>query len=204
MFITKAGDFGDVKKYFRSLLPGEYTLVSTPDGQVFRIAKGELGETSLELAARNGDGVARTKSMGADGLGNSPRNITANDLTDDLLNTKPKNSPNPQKWLNKNGQISIDKNGTWKYTNSNGQSVKYPNGYPDFKEAGGVKQEIDIGKFSDYATDFKKADLLAPNGPRDPVKNTWHHSQDGHTLQEVNKSIHKQFTHRGGMFLKKK
>jgi len=31
--------------------------VATPDGQVFRIAKGELGETSLELAARNGDGV---------------------------------------------------------------------------------------------------------------------------------------------------
>gem|GEM_PF-6935920 len=52
-----SGDFGDVKKYFKSLLPGEYTLVATPEGQVFRIAKGELGETSLELAARNGDGV---------------------------------------------------------------------------------------------------------------------------------------------------
>jgi len=58
-----SGDFGDVKKYFKSLLPGEYTLVATPDGQVFRIAKGELGETSLELAARNGDVVARTRSM---------------------------------------------------------------------------------------------------------------------------------------------
>jgi len=62
-----SGDFGDVKKYFKSLLPGEYTLVATPDGQVFRIAKGELGETSLELAARNGDGVARTRSNGAGG-----------------------------------------------------------------------------------------------------------------------------------------
>jgi len=62
-----SGDFGDVKKYFKSLLPGEYTLVATPEGQVFRIAKGDLGETSLELAARNGDGVARTRSNGAGG-----------------------------------------------------------------------------------------------------------------------------------------
>ena len=61
-----SGDFDDVKKYFESLLPGEYTLVATPDGQVFRIAKGDLGETSFELAARNGDGVARTRSRGAD------------------------------------------------------------------------------------------------------------------------------------------
>jgi lipopolysaccharide export LptBFGC system permease protein LptF len=125
-------------------------------------------------------------------------------LTDDLLKTKPKNSPNPQKWLDKNGKITIDKDGTWNYTNSKGQNVKYPNGYPDFKEAGLVKQEVDIGKFDNYTSDFKKADSLAPNGPRDSVNNTWHHSQDGCTLQEVNKSIHKQFTHRGGMVLKKK
>ena len=72
----------------------------------------------------------------------------------------------------------------------------------DFKGAGLVRQEVDIGKFKDYITDFKKADALAPNGPRNAVKNTWHHSQDGHTLQEVNKVIHKEFTHRGGMALK--
>ncbi|MCD2206651.1 HNH endonuclease [Listeria booriae] len=34
--------------------------------------------------------------------------------------------------------------------------------------------------------------------------NTWHHHQDGETLQEVNKEIHKDYTHRGGMSLKKK
>jgi len=27
-----SGDFGDVKKYFKSLLPGEYTLVATSKG----------------------------------------------------------------------------------------------------------------------------------------------------------------------------
>ena len=130
------------------------------------------------------------------------KDISKNDLTSTLLETKPKNSPNPQKWLDKQGKISIDKQGVWSYTNDKGQTVKYPDGYPDFKGAGLVRQEVDIGKFKDYITDFKKADALAPNGPRNAVKNTWHHSQDGHTLQEVNKVIHKEFTHRGGMALK--
>ena len=127
--------------------------------------------------------------------------IAVDDLTDNLLQTKPKNSPNPQKWLNKGGKISIDKDGVWVYTNSKGQSVKYVDGYPDFKGAGLTNQEVDIGQFKDYTTDFKNADLLAPNGPRDAVNNTWHHSQDGHTLQEVDKAVHKEFTHRGGMSL---
>ncbi|WP_207644174.1 HNH endonuclease, partial [Ruthenibacterium lactatiformans] len=130
------------------------------------------------------------------------KDISKNDLTSTLLETKPKNSPNPQKWLDKQGKISIDKQGVWSYTNDKGQTVKYPDGYPDFKGAGLVRQEVNIGKFKDYITDFKKADALAPNGPRNAVKNTWHHSQDGHTLQEVNKVIHKEFTHRGGMALK--
>jgi len=68
-----SGDFGDVKKYFKSLLPGEYTLVATPEGQIFRIAKGELGETSLELAARNGDGVVHNIVEGTGELWDMPR-----------------------------------------------------------------------------------------------------------------------------------
>lgn len=61
-----------------------------------------------------------------------------------------------------------------------------------------------MGGFKDYATDFKKADSLATNGPRDVINNTWHHSQDGHTIQKTDKVVHKEFTHRGGMSLKKK
>lgn len=33
--------------------------------------------------------------------------------------------------------------------------------------------------------------------------NTWNHYEDLKTLQEVNKSIHAEFTHRGGVSLKK-
>lgn len=119
-----------------------------------------------------------------------------------ILDTKPKNSPNPEKWLNNGGKVEIE-NDVWKYTNKDGVTVKYNNGYPNFKEAGQVKQEVDIGGFKDYRTDFELADELAPNGPRDSINNTWHHNEDGKTLQEVDKFIHKEFTHRGGMSIKK-
>lgn len=92
--------------------------------------------------------------------------------------------------------------GIWTYHHPDGHSVRYHDGYPDFKSAGLVKQEVDIGGFEDYNIDFKKADELAPNGPRDAENNTWHHHQDGKNMQEMNKEIHKDYTHRGGMSLK--
>ncbi|TDL32777.1 hypothetical protein E2R51_08880 [Jeotgalibacillus sp. S-D1] len=125
-------------------------------------------------------------------------------IAKEVLDTKPKNSPNPDKWIKNGGKITVEENGTWIYHHSNGHSVRYNDGFPDFKEAGLVKQEVDIGEFKNYKHDFKKADDLAPLGPRDAQSNTWHHHQDKKTMQEVNKEIHKDFTHRGGMALRKR
>ena len=87
---------------------------------------------------------------------------------------KPKNSPN--KWLKKGGEIKVDENGTWIYTNKDGIKVAYRNGYPDFKGAGLVEQEVDINSFDSYYTDFKKADKLAERKKR--IENTWHYHED--------------------------
>jgi len=114
----------------------------------------------------------------------------------DILETKPKYSPAPEKWLDNHGRTTIE-NGAWKYTNAQGTSVTYKNGYPDFKGSGYVKQEVDIGGFSNRTADFKKADRLTTQ-PKSP-DSTWHHNENGRTLQEVNRDIHKQFTHRGGI-----
>lgn len=73
-------------------------------------------------------------------------------------------------------------------------------GFPDFKSAGLVRQEVQIGKFNRYDIDFAKADELAPDGPK-LDENTWHHHQDLSTLQEVNKEMHRRFRHMGGMSL---
>ena len=124
--------------------------------------------------------------------------LTAENITKELLQTKPKNSPTPQKWMDKGGKIKILEDGTWAYTNSEGITIKYIDGFPDFKEAGLVRQEVEIGEFKNYAIDFKKANMTAPLGKK-LRSNTWHHHEDLKTLQEVNKSIHAEFTHRGGV-----
>ena len=118
-------------------------------------------------------------------------------IPDELMETKPKNSPAVNRWLENGGTITIE-NGTWKYTNSQGVSVLYKNGYPDFLGSGLVVQEVDIGGFRNRSADFRLADKMAPNGPISP-DSTWHHHEDGRTLQEVDKSIHRNFTHRGGI-----
>lgn len=120
-----------------------------------------------------------------------------------LLETKPKMSKDPEKWINKGGKITIDETGTWTYHDWEGNSVSYPDGYPDFKSAGMVKQEVPIGKFEVWNKDFPKADKLAPNGPKN-TSNTWHHHQDGTTMQEINAKLHSRFTHVGGMSKVKK
>ena len=128
----------------------------------------------------------------------------AKKFTKEELATKPKNSPDPDKWQKKGGKIRIDKNGTWTYYDWEGNSVTYPGGYPDFKGVGMVKQEVKIGKFESYSKDFDKADKLAPNGPIDCDVSTWHHHQDETTMQEMDRILHSRFTHRGGMSKTKK
>ena len=124
-------------------------------------------------------------------------------INKELLETKPRMSKDPEKWINKGGKITIDENRTWTYHDWEGNSVSYPDGYPDFKAAGMVKQEVPIGKFEGWNKDFPKADKLAPNGPKD-ASSTWHHHQDGTTMQEINAKLHARFTHVGGMSKVKK
>lgn len=100
--------------------------------------------------------------------------------------------------MNKNGHIVIDNDGIWKYHDWEGNSVSYPGGYPDFKSAGMIRQEVSIGTFESYSKDFARADELATNGPK-ALKNTWHHHQDGTTMQELDRELHRRFTHKGGM-----
>ncbi|NMF01395.1 HNH endonuclease [Aneurinibacillus aneurinilyticus] len=128
------------------------------------------------------------------------------------MKTKPKNSPVPEKWYKKGGTISIDENGTWTYTNKKGQSVSYPDSYPDFSmyTHPTVKPvEIEFTKPTNRPTDYKKANakaglskdsdppIAASNKP--PKGYTWHHHQDGKTMILVDEKVHAEFTHSGGI-----
>ncbi len=118
------------------------------------------------------------------------------DIPKDILDTKPKNSPDVNKWYNKGGKISVDADGTWTYYDWEGNKVSYTDGYPDFKSAGMVNQEADIGPFQGRNKDFQTAKDLGYIKSDD---GTWHHHQDGRTLQDVNTILHDRFRHRGGI-----
>ena len=81
--------------------------------------------------------------------------------------------------------------------------VRYPNGYPDFEGGGYIRQNVDIQDLKgNHGTnpggDFGKADAAAPKGPKLST-NTWHHHENGKTMQEIDKKIHNRFKHRGGV-----
>ncbi len=114
---------------------------------------------------------------------------------------KPKRSPDVTTWTTKKGGSVEVKDGVWIYTNKAGQSVSYPGGFPDFKAAGFVKQEVKLTDgFQGYTKDFAAADAqaVAAGKPRSATS-TWHHHEDGVTMQEIDAGIHAQFTHMGGM-----
>ena len=170
-------------------------LVETSTGQ--KLLMKADGKTAVQ------DKISKIVGDANDSIKNAAKGVSkANErlssLTKEQLKGKPKNSPNPDKWFKKNGNISIDDEGVWTYHDWEGNSVSYPDGYPDFKSAGMVKQEVNIGPFEGYNKDFPRADELAPNGAISE-NSTWHHHQDGITLQEVLTKLHERYRHRGGM-----
>lgn len=119
------------------------------------------------------------------------------------LTGKPLNSPMLDKWIEKGGTVwqEIDSQ-TWVYKDGMDNIVRYPGGYPDFKPY--EIQSVDVPDLKGNhrlgpSGDFGKANALAPDGPANLADNTWHHHENGVTMQEVPKEIHSNFTHRGGV-----
>ncbi|HFI0307083.1 TPA: HNH endonuclease [Streptococcus suis] len=108
--------------------------------------------------------------------------------------------------MDKGGKIEIDYSKLppeWIYTDWEGNIIKYTDGFPDFKDAGYVNQEVLLEEgFESRTRDFAKADKLAEYSKS--LDATWHHHQDGKTLQEIETRIYARFTHKGGFALRKK
>ena len=114
---------------------------------------------------------------------------------------KPKNSPDPKKWKKKGGTIKVsDDIKIWEYTDWEGNTVKYKDGYLDFGPH--ERQYVDIDMKGNRTSDFTEANNKAPKGKKLP-ENTWHHNENGTTMQEVPTDIHRRFTHRGGVSILK-
>jgi len=115
---------------------------------------------------------------------------------------KPKHAPDVERWKRKGGTVTEDADGVWTYTDWDGNTVTYVNGYPNFEAAGLVRQKVDIEVKGNYTTDFTLADAEAPLGPKLDTS-TWHHHENVTTMQEVDRKVHRRFTHKGGVSLYK-
>ncbi len=119
------------------------------------------------------------------------------------LTNKPKNSPTFDKWVDKGGTAWSEVGSrTAVYQDWDGNVVRYPDGYPDFKGGGYVIQEVDVtGLQGNHRTaptgDYGMANAQAPEGPKASTS-AWHHHQNGVTMQEIPSDIHGRFGHRGG------
>ena len=198
-------------------------------GKVIKLPKvikaiGNVGKTGFKKG-KEGEKIEKssqtkqTKAKNKGGSGRKPKHLDSNpqklkleDFTKEVLETKPRNSPVPEKWYERGGEISIDKDGVWIYTNKKGITVSYKNGFPDFSPYyhPTVKPvEIKFANPVNRGEDFKNANLKArlnknsnppvPSSNRPPDGYTWHHHEDGKTMVLVEKKVHSEFSHVGGI-----
>jgi hypothetical protein len=82
--------------------------------------------------------------------------------------------------------------------------VRFTNdGYPDFSPYATHTVRFDPPGFQgNHGTDFTDANRAA-NLPETPDGYTWHHHQDGHTMQLVPTEVHDAVRHAGGVAIKK-
>ncbi|MEK3987481.1 HNH endonuclease [Paenibacillus sp. FSL K6-3166] len=192
-------------------------FLSTSEGVPFSVGKIPLDSNPLpktfvqEHYINEMNGFGDVKGGKIEGTGKKTGKLELSDFTDEIMNTKPMNSPVPKKWYDKGGTILLDKSGTWTYTNKEGISVSYPNGYPDFSAyyhptVKPVPIEVTVPK--NPQEDFKKANLEAglnkdsdppvPASNKPPEGYSWHHHEDGKTMILVDEDIHREFRHIGG------
>ena len=117
-----------------------------------------------------------------------------------IFGKKPLNAPNIEKWMKKGGKVETLEDGTWRYTDWEGNVVDYKNGHPDFSPHS--RQSVDIGEQKgNYTSDYKDAQKASKKVPPklSNEETVWHHNEDGKTMQEVDRTIHERFTHNGGV-----
>ena len=171
---------------------------STGVGRDYHASESSTGKRVAIIQRMQNNVVQRCEKKGGSKKNKSGRTTysKSSDIPKCIRKNKPRHSPNIDKWLSHQRTISIDESGVWTYNDSQGHSVPYPDGYPDFKAAGLVRKEAQIESFVDRNKDFARAKNLGYEKGED---STWHHSEDGQTLQEVDRLLHAKYTHRGGM-----
>ena len=114
-------------------------------------------------------------------------------------------APNWEKWEKDGGRVVPNPDGSVNYIRKDGVEVLYnKEGFPDFSPHAKHSVEINAMK-GDHYWDFKAAnEKIGLTGSKPPEGFTWHHVQDGKTMQLIPQSIHNApmggFSHAGGVY----
>ena len=113
------------------------------------------------------------------------------------------NIPDGSKWIKKGGSARYHTDGGITYTTKGGTSVRYgSDGFPDFSPhmyrgsdgLGSVRINYTGSRTGDFAAANKAAGFADT-----PAGYTWHHHQDVGLMQLIQTSVHKRFSHSGGV-----
>ncbi|HEX5748538.1 MAG TPA: HNH endonuclease [Archangium sp.] len=78
-----------------------------------------------------------------------------------------------------------------------GKPITFKDGYPDFSPY--AKKSVEIDMIGDHSQDFKNANKAAGiEGSNPPKGFTWHHKEDGVTMELVPQDLHNKVPHTGG------
>jgi SPP1 gp7 family putative phage head morphogenesis protein len=123
-------------------------------------------------------------------------------------------APHFDKWIDKGGQVHMTPEGDFFYTKElnvlgvrQDVTVLYREGSPDFApfmtHPSGVRS-VEIEMTGGNAADVRRANAAAGHpewGSRPPTGWSWHHVEDGRTMQLVPSVINDEFGHEGGASL---
>lgn len=157
------------------------------------VAKSALAQSfkrTKEIAAKYWDDVVKRNRKAYD---DAIKSCTTKQCRENLAKLKGPQYKNTPK-SGKNGNWSSGERGDGVWTPANGgPPVTYKNGFPDYSPFS--KGDVDIPMKGNHTSDFTAADKAMReklNDPswRRPSDHTWHHNENGVTMQLVPKNVH--------------
>jgi Domain of unknown function (DUF4150)/DNase/tRNase domain of colicin-like bacteriocin len=202
----KAGEAADVAGKV-----GEAANAVGKAGEIANTA-GKLGETAdaagqAGKAAETGAAAAKgaDATEGVADAGNAAEPAGDGTKIQKGKAKKPRKPREPRQYEKK--VVNDDGSVTYTLKTENGElvNVTYKNGYPDFspyKYDGDLgESEVKIDMTGNNNADFKQANQQAGFGPGandHPDGYTWHHNEDGTTMQLIQSDVHDAAPHTGG------
>ncbi|MDC3984802.1 HNH endonuclease [Polyangium jinanense] len=180
---------------------GGAAALETVGARVLRGAQQRLRSMPVFLpsAAGGPGGFLRRPKLPSPPAASTPKAVAPPSATTVTTTTKPVRAPNGAA-----GQAGAPKIRNQHLAGKNHPKTGVPfdaEGYPDFKAAGVVKREVKITQTGDRPHDYRLANEAAGEKVT-PKDHTWHHHQDGKTMQLVPTQIHADTGHTGGVATK--